>query len=133
MDLRRHIRVLPAQRTGFVPFINLILVIIVFAVLASALTGAVSLPVQLPKGVTSDMAKGGAVTVVVTSENILYVNGKVTTLKELRELLSAVKAKDGSVLIKADRRASLGRVADIWDLGRGLGITRISVAADQGE
>jgi biopolymer transport protein ExbD len=79
------------------------------------------------------MANDKSITIVVTSENIVYVNNRVTTLQELRGLLSQAKDRASSVLIKADRRASVGRIVDIWNLGRNLGIKRINVATDQEE
>ena len=133
MDFHRHIRVFPVARTGFVPFINLILLVVVFFVLVLSLTEVAPLAVKLPRGITSDMVNDGQITIMVTSENILYIHEKVTTLQELKQLFSRSKNKTRSVLIKADRRASVGRIVDIWDLGRNSGIERINVAADQGE
>jgi biopolymer transport protein ExbD len=34
-------------------------------------------------------------------------------------------------LIKADKRASLGRVVEVWDMARDLGITQINIATNQ--
>lgn len=85
--------------------------------------------VRLPGAVTSDIVQH-SITIVITSENIIYFNNKVTTLRELSELISRQENKQRPVFIKADRRASVGRIADVWDLARGLGIKRIDVATD---
>ena len=133
MDFRRNIKVSVLSRVDLIPFINMIFLVVVFFLLLFVFAMAAPLNVQLPKAVTSDMANATSVTIVVTSENILYVNERVTTLQELRRLLAQVQGKARSVLIKADRRASVGRVVDIWNLGRNLGIERINVATDQEE
>lgn len=133
MDLRRHIKVSVPMRVDVVPFINMIFLIVVFFLLVSVFVMAAPLNVKLPKAVTSDMVNATSITIIVTSENILYLNDRVTTLSELREFLSQSGHKNRSVLIKADRRASVGRVVDIWDLGRNLGIEQISIATDQEE
>ena len=133
MDFCRNIKVSVLARVDLIPFINMILLVVVFFLLIFVFAMAAPLNVKLPKAVTSDMVNGASITIVVTSENILYVNERVTTLQELKDLLSQTRDKDRSVLIKADRRASVGRVVDIWDLGRNLGIERINVATDQEE
>jgi biopolymer transport protein ExbD len=112
---------------------NVIFLVVVFFLLVFVFAISAPLNVKLPKAMTSDMVKDTNITIVVTSENILYVNDRVTTLKELRGFLNQARNKSRSVLIKADRRASVGRVVDIWDLGRNLGIERINVATDQEE
>jgi len=80
---------------------------------------------------TSDIIKEENLIVTITSENILYLNGTVTTLKELKQRLSQPNIKDRPLLIKADRRASVGRIVDIWDLCRNLGIEQINIATNQ--
>ncbi len=131
MDIRRHFKISFLPRIDLVPFFNVIFLVLVFLMMVFSFALSSSLNVKLPRAVTSDMVHDGSITVVVTSENIMYVNEKVTTLGELRSLLTAAVKGSRSILIKADRRASVGRVVDIWDLARGLGIERINVAADQ--
>ena len=55
----------------------------------------------------------------------------VITLKELKQQLGQPGSKDRPLLIKADRRASVGRIVDVWDLCRDLGIERINIATNQ--
>lgn len=87
--------------------------------------------VKLPKAVTSDIVNDKNFTIVVTSENMIYFNDRVTTLEELKTWLGRSYDKKRPVLIKADRRASVGRIVDIWNLGRSAGIERINVATAQ--
>ncbi len=92
-----------------------------------------SVKVRLPGAVTSDISNGENITVIVSSENIFFYNNKVVTLQELREVLSRPQGQRRPVLIKADRRASVGRLVDLWNLGRSLGVERIDVACDREE
>jgi biopolymer transport protein ExbD len=87
--------------------------------------------VNLPKAITSEVVKYENTEITISSENVIYLNAKVITLQELKTLLKQVaKAKQG-ILIKADRRASLGRVVEIWDMCRDLGVTQINIATNQ--
>jgi len=113
------------------PLIDVIFQILIFFMLSSSFTFQSGINVKLPKAVTSDIIKEENLIVTITSENILYLNGTVTTLKELERKLSQPNTKDRPLLIKADRRASVGRIVDIWDLCRNLGIERINIATNQ--
>ncbi|MFH1640962.1 MAG: biopolymer transporter ExbD [Candidatus Omnitrophota bacterium] len=87
--------------------------------------------IDLPKAVTSEVVRFENVEIMVTGENILYLNGKVITTAELRELLKQAARRDQAILIKSDRRASLGRVVEIWDMARDLGVHQINIATNQ--
>ncbi|MBF0593726.1 MAG: biopolymer transporter ExbD [Candidatus Omnitrophica bacterium] len=133
MNFRRHLKVSTAFGFNIVPLVNVVFLLLIFLLLASSFTARQPINVRLPKAVTSDIVNNDNITVVITAENIFYYHDKVITLGELKALLQLPQNRQRPVLIKADRRASLGRVVDIWDLGRGLGIGRINVATDQEE
>jgi biopolymer transport protein ExbD len=87
--------------------------------------------INLPKAVTSEVVKYDNIDIAISAENIIYVNGKVMTTQELKGLLRQVAKRDVSILIKADKRASLGRVVEIWDMCRDLGVTHVNIATNQ--
>ena len=113
------------------PLIDVIFQLLIFFMLSSSFTFQSGINVKLPKAVTSDIIKEENLIVTITSENIIYLNGTVTALKELEKQLGQPYIKDRPLLIKADRRASVGRIVDIWDLCRNLGIERINIATNQ--
>jgi biopolymer transport protein ExbD len=113
------------------PLIDVIFQLLIFFMLSSSFTFQSGINVKLPKAVTSDVIKEENYVVTITSENIIYLNGIVITLKELEERLSAPGRKERPLLIKADRRASVGRIVDVWDLCRNIGIERINIATNQ--
>ncbi len=87
--------------------------------------------VNLPRAVTSEVVKFQNLELVISSENVVYLNGKVITLAELKPFLKQVAERKQAILIKADKRASLGRVVEIWDMCRDLGITQTNIATNQ--
>ena len=54
--------------------------------------------------------------ITITGENIIYLNNSLVTIKELRAELNKHRNSKLSILIKADRRASVGRIVDVWDV-----------------
>jgi len=113
------------------PLIDVIFQLLIFFMLSSSFTFQSGISVKLPKAVTSDIIKEENLVVTITSENIIYLSGRVVTLKELEQRLSHPSIKERSLLIKSDRRASVGRIVDIWDLCRKLDIKRINIATNQ--
>jgi len=113
------------------PLIDIVFQLLIFFMLTSSFIMQPGIKVNLPKAVTSEVVKYENIEIIVSGENVTYFNGKVVTTQELNKLLKQAAKRDQFVLIKADRRASLGRVVEIWDTCRDLGITQINIATNQ--
>ena len=113
------------------PFINVIFLLLVFFLLFASMTSQSGINVKLPKAITSDILKEDNDIISITSEDIIYFNNKVVTVNELEELLSQPSVKNHPILVKADRRASMGRIVDIWNLCRKLKIERVNIATNR--
>lgn len=119
------------QQINIAPLIDVIFQLLIFFMLSSSFTFQPGIRVKLPRAITSDVIKEENLTITITSENVLYLDNTISTLEEIRKTLSKSSTRTRPILIKADRRASLGRVIDIWDLCRELGIERVNIATDQ--
>jgi biopolymer transport protein ExbD len=132
MKFKRHTKLEHGlEQIDIAPLIDVIFQLLIFFMLSSSFTFQSGINVKLPKAITSDIIKEENFIVTITSENVLYLNGSITTLKELNQILSKPGSKNRPLLIKADRRASVGRIVDVWDLCRNLGIERINIATNQ--
>ena len=131
MKFKRHTKLeYGLKQIDIAPLIDVIFQLLIFFMLSSSFTFQQGINVKLPKAITSDVVKEENYIVTITSENVLYLNDKVLTLKELKETLEKTN-RQFPLLIKADRRASMGRIVDVWDLCRNLGIERINIATNQ--
>jgi biopolymer transport protein ExbD len=119
------------RQIDIAPLIDVVFQLLIFFMLTSSFVVQPGIKVNLPKAVTSEVVKFENIEIVVSSENVTYFSGKVVTNQELKNLLKQVAKRQQSVLIKSDRRASLGRVVEIWDLCRDLGIAQINIATNQ--
>ncbi|MDD4940018.1 MAG: biopolymer transporter ExbD [Candidatus Omnitrophica bacterium] len=113
------------------PLIDMIFQLLIFFMLTSSFIMQPGIRVNLPRAVTSEVVKQENVEVDISSENVIYSNGKVVTLSELKGMLKQTAKVKGSILIKADKRASLGRIVEVWDMCRDLGISQINIATNQ--
>lgn len=119
------------KQIDIAPLIDIVFQLLIFFMLTSSFIIQPGIKVNLPKAVTSEIVKYENIEIMVTSENVTYFNGKVVTSQELKKLLKQAAGRNQSILIKSDRRASLGRVVEIWDMARDLSITQINIATNQ--
>lgn len=132
MKLKRQFKYAAGlEQIDLAPLIDMVFLLLIFFLLSSTFTAPSGIHVQLPKAITSDTIKEDSFTVAITSENIVYFNGKVVTMNELRDQLKKIATKNMPIMIEADRRSSMGRIVDVWDLCRGLGIERINIATNR--
>ena len=115
----------PLLLTGFINFVLTVVMLIMSATIFARPSGV---QMEFPAFRQDTAAQGAEVVITVTSENVIYINGHVVTLNELRRFLAQGSFYKQALMIKADRRASMGRVADILDLCRGISGASVNVS-----
>ena len=118
----------PVLGLAFVNFIFVIILLIIFFSFFAAPSG---FEIRLPAAGDSSALDESHATVRITSENVLYFNDKVMTINELKRALFKINTANKVIYLRVDRRASVGRVADVWDLCKGLAIARVKMVASQ--
>lgn len=132
MQFKRFAKAKPNLSPAIVvPLVNVLFLLLVFFLLSSSWVVPSSVTVKLPQGVTSETIQEENLVIILTAEDVLYLDDKVATMKTLRQELKKKENKDRLILLKASQRASLGRVVDIWNLCRELKIEKINIATDQ--
>ena len=132
MKFKRHTKLEKGLRQiDIAPLIDVIFLLLIFFMLSSSFTFQSGIRVKLPRAVTSNIIKEENYIITITGENVIYLNERISTFKELKSKLSQTSNKNIPILIKSDRRASIGRIIDIWDLCRNLGIEKINIATNQ--
>ena len=113
------------------PIVNIVFLLLLFFMLTSSFVMQPGITVDLPRALTSEVLKPENIEILVTSGNTTYLNDKTLTLSDLKTFLKQGAKRNYTILIKADKQASLGRVVEIWDLARGLGFSQINIATNQ--
>ncbi|MBL7081973.1 MAG: biopolymer transporter ExbD [Candidatus Omnitrophica bacterium] len=132
MRFKRHIELEHGLRQiDIAPLVDVIFQLLIFFMLTSSFIIPSGIRVNLPKAVTSQMVKSRSLEVVVSGENVIYIDSRVVTIQELKSILKGLAAHNQPLLIKADRRAQLGRVVEIWDMARNLGLSQVNIATFQ--
>ncbi len=132
MRFKRHMKLeYGLRQIGIAPLVNVVFLLFIFFVLSSSFLVQPGIRIDLPRTITSEALNYENVEISVSFENTAYVFGRPLTAQELKNLFKAVAKRNQSLLIKADKRASLGRVVEIWDMARDSGIARLNIATNQ--
>jgi len=132
MRFKRHMELEHGlKQIDIAPLIDMVFQLLIFFMLTSSFVMQPGIKINLPKALTSEVVKPENIEIIISSENVTYLDGKVVNAQELKKMLTQVGKRGQSVLIKSDRRASLGRVVEIWDMARDLGISQINIATNQ--
>lgn len=108
------------------PLIDVVFQLMIFFMLTSSFAFQTGVEVNLPKAVTSEVRQEVHWRVTVSKEGRLYLDERVVTLQELKRTLN--RHRERPLLLRADQKATLGRVVEVWDLCRSLGISQIHIA-----
>ena len=111
------------------PLVDITLVLLIIFMVTTTYIVNPSIKVDLPKAATAGETTPSTVSVVVTSEGGLYLNGRPTDEKALDgEVRSRVAdMPDLQVIIAADAMARHGQVIHIVDLVKAAGVTRFAI------
>lgn len=112
------------------PLIDVVLMLVIFFMLTTTFVLAPGIKVDLPRGRSVQRAREGDAVVIVTQDGVMYYRDKQIDLAHLQSvLLQAHQDQPGlRLIIKADKSARHGRVVEIMDMAKGVGIERLAIA-----
>ena len=113
------------------PMVNIFFLLFVFFLFTSSFIFQPGIRVSLPKAVTSEVVEQDNVVLTITKDDKLYLEDKEISQDELISRLKALNKDKMGLLIKADSRAPLGRIVQIWDTCRREGISQVNIATNQ--
>ena len=132
MRFKRHIELEHGLRQiDIAPLVDVIFQLLIFFMLTSSFIIPSGIKINLPKAVTSQTVKSKSLEIIVSGENVIYIQDRVVTIQELESILKGLATSNQALLIKADRRAQLGRVVQVWDMARDLGLSQVNIATYQ--
>jgi len=132
MRLKRHLKLERTLRTiDIAPLIDVVFLLLIFFMLTSSFIFQPGIKVNLPRAITSEMLSEENAVISITAENLIYYKQKLVTIKELSSLLKSIASARLPVLIKSDRKASLGRIVVVWDICRQEGVQQVNIATTQ--
>ena len=115
------------------PLIDCVFNLLLFFMLTSSYIIQPGIRINLPKALTSETVHDTSLVVTVTQDNLMMLNENAVTLEDLAVAFEKAAKDNVPLLIRADRSASLGKVVEIWDLCRDVGLTKVNIATIRSE
>lgn len=115
------------------PLTDIFLVLLIIMMVVAPVLQSNDTPVDIPEinnGVNIEESK---VSVSVTADGLIYVNGSPTETSKLTDALIAVKDPDNEkqeVVVKADKNVSSSKVLDIMDAAQNAEYKKLIVAGE---
>jgi biopolymer transport protein ExbD len=117
------------------PLTDIFLVLLIIFMVTSSVMASdgarAGVRVNLPKGATKELAPNARdVTVAITTEGKMVVDGKEVGADTLRDLFDKAHAKDADtqVIVQADEATHHGRVVAVMELAKAAGLRRLAIA-----
>ncbi len=124
---------------GIAPLIDIVFLLLIFFMVTSHYDIASGVRINLPKVMKRSMESGTEerITLIIDRDARVYLDGTILDRDELRKRLKKSVEKMASLhlVIQADSEVNHGRVVEIMDMAKNVGIVSIIIAArwDSGE
>lgn len=115
------------------PFVDVVLVLLVIFMVTAGFIANKGLKIQLPEAATAEkLSLQRTFNILVSEQGQLFLDGKPTTLVELKETGAAAKAKGETVvaMISADKGVVYSSVVGVMDTLRQVGISEFALQLD---
>jgi biopolymer transport protein ExbD len=115
------------------PLVDVVLVLLIIFMVTATYIVRASIEVELPRVAHGGEAVGTILSVVLTKEGQVFLDGVRRTEEELvaRTREAVGRDADARVVISADRGALHGSVVRVIDLVRGAGATRFAIHVEK--
>ena len=118
------------------PLIHVVFLLLIFFMVSTTfVSDEGGLAVELPRSENRDLIpEGRDVALANSADGTKQIDGEVQSLDQLRRRLKLTAEEDPStmVVVRADKELAHGRVVEVMDLVRELGLTQFAIATEAG-
>ncbi len=127
MKFKRRLKIEKGM-VDLTPLVNVFFLLFIFFLFTSSFIFQPGIKVSLPKALTSEVIQQEGVVITITANDKVYLNEREINADEIASNLRLLAKTGTPLLIKADSKASLGRVVEIWDMCRNEGVLQVNIA-----
>ncbi len=126
----------PPLALELTPLIDVVFLLLIFFMVSTTfVSDDGGLAVELPRSENRDLIpEGSDVALVIDADGRMRLDGEALSLDDLRRKLRQTAESDPStmVVVRADKELAHGRVVEVMDLVRELGLTQFAIATEAG-
>jgi len=115
------------------PLVDIVLVLLIIFMLTANLINQPAIKVDLPKAANPDDSPSSSLSLILSKDNQLYINGELRSLEYLDTFVPTELKTHPELmaLIQADKECSHGRVIELIDRIKGLGVAKFALNIEQ--
>jgi biopolymer transport protein ExbD len=115
------------------PLVDIVLVLLIIFMVTATYIVRASIEVELPRAAHGGEVTGTILTVVLTKDGQLFLDGVRRSEEELvaRAREAVARDRESRAVISADKGALHGAVVRVIDLVRGAGVTRFAIHVER--
>jgi len=112
------------------PLIDVVLMLVIFFMLTTTFVLSPGVQVDLPQGSSLQQPRESDAIITITKDGAVYFQDAQVSLETLQAVLQRAKAQQPRlrVVIKADTLVQHGRVVEVMDMAKLVGIERLAIA-----
>ena len=117
------------------PLVDVMLVLLIIFMVASTYIVKPSIEVELPKAATGGDTLDTTLSIVVSKDGLLFLNGEKATEEDIARRCKSISKTDpkAQAIIAADKLTNHGEVVKIIDLVRRNGVLKFAINIDPTE
>ena len=124
----------PMAEMNMIPLIDIALTLLIILMVTTAFIKHPGVALKLPETKTHEGAPetNKDLTINVTADGKLYLDGKVQTNEQVEAHLRGIAAtnREARILVKGDRSVQYAKVMEVMDMVRQAGLTRVVLPTD---
>lgn len=133
MRRSNRIRRLTGIHIDMTPMVDIMMLLVIFFMMSTTFLFAYpGLTVNLPKATQAQEQSAEHILIVVGKEGQIAVGDKMVSMEEMRAILANQASRQPLVYLQADKDVAHGRVVEVMDIIRRVGISRLSIAVEPG-
>ncbi len=123
----------PLSDINVVPLVDIILVVLIIFMVTAPMFMKPSINVNLPKAATGDQTQASKLSVSITVDGKLNLNGVFSNETKISEKAKEELAKNPEVqaVISADKDVSHGRVIAVLDIIKAAGVKKFAISIEK--
>ncbi len=117
------------------PLVDITLVLLVIFMVTATYVAREAIEVDLPRAASGGQIVGPTLAFALDRDGKLFLDGAPATVDAAREAVRAAlaRSREARAIISADRAVSHGRVIELIDLVKGLGLTRFAIDVERAD
>jgi len=129
MKFKRHVEIVKG-RPDLTALVNVVLLLVFFFLLSSAFIQQPGIKIDYAASKSLDILPYNSLVVMITSPEEVFFQDTKMNLRELRERLEAIAARDTQqqLVIKADRSVPYGTVVAVMDMAFQCNLRAVNLA-----